>query len=419
MPPAIATATYSRPWLAPYQLDALFSADRYAIVEASTKAGKTVGCIVWLTEQAMRGRKGWNYWWVAPTYAQAKIAFRRLKAALPRDIYTSHDGDLTLTLLTGAMLWFKTAEKPDGLFGDDVHAAVIDEASRCKEESWHAVRSTLTATNGPIRIIGNVKGRRNWAYALARKAESGCAGMAYAKITAHDAVQAGIITDAEVADAKAVLPDAVFRELYLAEPSDDAGNPFGLAAIRQAIRPRSTRRATCYGLDLAKSGDYCVLVGLDDLGHVCTFERWQGPWETTISRVLGMVTAGVTVLVDSTGAGDPVLEALQRQGRAKGLTFHGYAFSSPSKQKLMEGLAVAIQQQTVGYPDGVIVQELEVFEFEYRRVGVYYSAPEGLHDDCVCALALAVHQRTVGDKGPIVATVGASKDRRWQQQFYR
>jgi hypothetical protein len=37
--------------------------------------------------------------------------------------------------------------------------------------------------------------------------------------------------------------------------------------------------------------------------------------------------------------------------------------------------------------------ELETFEYEYTRTGVRYSAPEGLHDDCVCALALAVHKR--------------------------
>jgi hypothetical protein len=47
----------------------------------------------------------------------------------------------------------------------------------------------------------------------------------------------------------------------------------------------------------------------------------------------------------------------------------------------------------VTYPAGVIVDELECFEYEYTRTGVRYSAPEGYHDDCVIALALAVEQR--------------------------
>lgn len=33
---ALSTLTYQRPWLAPYQLDALFGDERYGIVEAST-----------------------------------------------------------------------------------------------------------------------------------------------------------------------------------------------------------------------------------------------------------------------------------------------------------------------------------------------------------------------------------------------
>jgi hypothetical protein len=390
-----ATATYSRPWLAPYQLEAMFSLERYAVIEATTKAGKTAGCMVWLTEQAMAGKPGDNFWWVAPIYSQAKIVYRRLKASLPSNVYTSNGEDLTITLMNRCVLWFKGADKPNSLYGEDVYAAVIDEASRTKEDSWHAVRTTLTATQGPIRIIGNVKGRKNWFYVLARRAESGESGMRYAKITAHDAVKAGIITQAEVDDARRILPEAVFRELYLAEPSDDAGNPFGITAIRAAIRPLSDNQPIAFGLDLAKSGDWCVLIGLDAAGSVCRYDRWQGPWEATIQRVLGQV-GDVPTLVDSTGAGDPVLEALQRQGRAQRAQFEGYTFSAPSKQKLMEGLAVAIQQRTVGYPDGPIVSELEAFEYAYHRTGVSYSAPEGLHDDCVCGLALAVQQMTFG-----------------------
>ena len=57
----------------------------------------------------------------------------------------------------------------------------------------------------------------------------------------------------------------------------------------------------------------------------------------------------------------------------------------------MEALAVAIQSNEVVYPEGVIVTELDVFAYEHTRTGVKYSAPPGMHDDCVMALALAVY----------------------------
>lgn len=397
---------WKRPPLYKKQREAIFAPQRYAIIEASTKSGKTVGCIIWLVEQAWKLKEGQEAWWVAPIYAQARIAFRRIKRFLTKmakdengnahEVFSATDGGLIITLLNGAIIRFKGADNPDSLYGEDVYAAVVDEASRCKEEAWHAIRSTLTATRGPIRIIGNVKGRKNWAYRLARKAEQEMADDAnsnyhYTKLTAHDAVAGGVLHAGEIEDAKKVLPEQVFNELYMAEPSDDGGNPFGLAAINACVRELSTRPVVAWGWDLAKSVDWTVGVGLDEFGETAAFERWQGPWQETITRIAALTQA--PAFVDSTGVGDPIVEQLQ-SFRAD--TFEGYHFSQSSKQRLMEGLASDIHQKHVGYPEGLIVDELEQFEYEYTRTGVRYTAPVGFHDDCVCALALArQRQRTL------------------------
>ncbi len=376
---------YQRPQLANYQLDALFNDSRYGVVEASTKSGKTTACLIWIIEAALQGKSDQDFWWVAPVYGQAKIAFRRLKAGLPRESYTANESDLTLTLINGARIVCKSAEKPDNLFGEDVYGSVFDEASRSREEAWHALRSTLTATRGKVRIIGNVKGRKNWAYKLARRAESGEPGMSYAKITAYDAIDAGILSEDEIEDARRQLPDNVFRELYLAEASDDEGNPFGIIAIHDCIAPLSNERAAVFGVDLAKSVDWTCIIGLDRKKRVCVFERFQKPWNETIEtvrRIVGTTKASV----DSTGVGDAVLESLQAGGRSN---FEGFKFSQGSKQQLMEALAVAIQKKEISFPEGIITNELEAFEYEFTRTGVRYSAPSGMHDDAVCSLALA------------------------------
>jgi hypothetical protein len=393
---------YVRPYLYPKQLDVFFGEERYSITEASTKSGKTTGGLFWLFEKAaLTGRRGRNYWWVAPTYSVAKIAYRRMKRMIPRGLYLANESEQTITLPNGAVIWFKGADKPDSLYGEDVYAAVIDEATRCKDEAWHAVRTTLSHTEGDLRVIGNVKGRRNWAYKLARMAEGGAPDMSYHKLTAYDAVDGGILKESEIEDAKRLLPENVFRELYLAEPSDDGGNPFGMDAIRKAIAPLSKLPPVCWGWDLAKSHDYTVGIALDKNGHVCRFERWQAPWETTLLRIRSH-TATLPALVDSTGVGDPVLEALQKGGHSN---YEGFKFSATSKQQLMEGLAVAIQQLAARYPEGLIVSELETFEYAYSRSGVSYSAPAGLHDDCVCALALAVAKKGKASLAPAFWTL--------------
>lgn len=216
---------YERPYLYPKQEAALFHPARWGVVEASTKSGKTVGCLCWLTElAALGGAPGREYWWVAPIVPQTKIAFRREKRFLPDWSYRSNDTERTIELANGATLWFKSAYDPDSLYGEDVHAVVVDEATRCKAAAWTAIRTTLTATGGAARIIGNVKGSKNWAYRLARRAEArmaqGDPDYHHARLTAHDAVDAGIFPPEELEDARESMAEADFRELYLAEAAD-------------------------------------------------------------------------------------------------------------------------------------------------------------------------------------------------------
>jgi Rad3-related DNA helicase len=53
---------WTRPSLYPAQEAAIFNDQRIVCVEASTKSGKTVGCLAWLVEQAMmHGRQGAAY----------------------------------------------------------------------------------------------------------------------------------------------------------------------------------------------------------------------------------------------------------------------------------------------------------------------------------------------------------------------
>jgi hypothetical protein len=394
---------YERPPLYPKQYAALFDPHRYSVIEASTKAGKTSAALVWLIEKALAGSPGQQFWWISPVYNQATDVFNRAMRAIPLHQRTANLADLQITLFNGAVIWFRTGERPDALYGADVYAAVIDEATRVREESFYAIRSTLTATRGPLRIIGNVKGRRNWAYRMAREAEQGDPDMGYHKLTAHDAIAAGVLADAEIEDARRRLPDAIFRELYLAEPSDDQGNPFGLSQIKACIAPLSGQKPYVWGWDLAKHTDYTVGLALDRQGRVCEFERWQSDWALTVPRILA-ATGSAKALVDATGVGDPIIEMLQRSNR----NFEGYKFTSTSKQQLMEGLAVAIQTKAVRFPEGPIVFELEQFTYEVTRTGTRYTAEDGMHDDCVCALALAVmHMNRAPSYDSTLSWVGA------------
>jgi len=207
-----------RPIFTDYQKAILKSEKRFTITEASTKVGKTWSHILWLFEESHKGKAGQNYWWIAPTFSQSEIAFKRLyQKVIASGVYIVNYSKLTITTPIGTVIIFKSADNPSTLYGENVHAFVFDEFSRAKEEAWFALRTTITYTKAKGKFIGNVVGK-NWAWKLARKAESGSdPEFEYFRITANQAVQAGILSQGEIDQARRDLPARIYKMLYEAE----------------------------------------------------------------------------------------------------------------------------------------------------------------------------------------------------------
>lgn len=392
---------YTRPSLFPYQIAILDAIARFTVTIASTKVGKTASHIVWLFEEALKCSANQSVWWIAPTFTQARIAFDRMKVQLSdRSFYKANETNLIITLVTGVKIHFKTAEKPDNLYGDDVYAFVFDEFTRAREAAWFALRSTITSTGGKGKFIGNAKSKKNWGYKLAMKAKGGQdPDYQFFKITAYDAADCGMMTKdgrpfiEEIEAAKKDLPESVFNELYLAEASEDGSNPFGMKYIAAICQPTlSVEPSICHGIDVANKVDSTSIIGLDRLGtmsHYHNFTRTGWPHVISTIKYLPLVPAAQ----DSTGVGDVVLAEVQQVNPQ----IEGYIFTQQSKQRLLEGLAVGIQSRKLLIADdgdvtngtGKLRHQLEQFEIVYTRTGVVYSAPEGEHDDDVYALALA------------------------------
>ena len=315
--------------------------------------------------------------YITPTYKLAKAFFERLTAALP---FKNNISNLKIYCPNNGSIEFYTGERLDNLRGRKFHLVIIDEAAFIPdlESGWqNSIRPTLTDFEGRAIFLSTPRGK-NFFYSIFMK--QGEADWQSFKFTTYDNPY---INQREIEDAKLQLPEVVFEQEYLANPAENSANPFGNAYIKNCIRPVSSQQIVSYGIDLAKSVDFTVIIGLDNGGNVAYFDRFQMDWHNTKETIRRLPVA--PILADSTGVGDPILEDLKREG----INIEGLKFTSQSKQQLMEGLAQAIQQGRIGYPAGVIVDELDIFEYQFTANGVRYSAPSGFHDDCVMALALA------------------------------
>ena len=410
---------------APYkkQEDAIWAPERYSLIEGSTKSGKTAGCLMWQAQQLLEGPPNSLHWWIAPTFQQAKIAYRRAKRDFD-GLYIKALGSPEFRLeFKGDRVWqFRSGENYDSLYGEETTSIVLDEASRMREDAWTAARSTVTTTEGPIRAIGNVAGKGNWFYKMCRRAEAGEPNYAYHKLTARDAVDAGVMSQEELDQARRDLPEPVFLELYFCEPADDALNPFGNEALDAAYYETGLLKGApvVFGVDLARKQDFTVVLGIDKIGNVSYYDRFQLPWNEAYDRIKKGV-GKKPVLIDATGIGDPISTEL----RNRGLNITPYIFSTESKQHLMEGLRIAFSDRAVKHDLPQLRAELDVFEYHHTPSGrVVYKAPEGSTDDGVMALSLAwMHGISLGlirRKGSVVSSMQPTSGtrRRSRARYY-
>ena len=111
-----------------------------------------------------------------------------------------------------------------------------------------------------------------------------------------------------------------------------------------------------------------------------------GPRSASDARGAGDVRA----FVDSTGAGEPIYEALRRED----CFVRPYPFTAKSKAELVDNLSLMLEKAQITLPRPALcpelIDELEGFQYSVSEAGnVKSSAPGGMHDDCVVALGLA------------------------------
>ena len=369
----------SLPELHENQQKVISEAERFNVLDCGRRWGKSVLATNLISETSINGDPAGYF---APTYKLLEGTYKETKDILDPLIKRKHDNQF-IELITGGLIEFWSLDNPNAGRSRKYKRSVIDEAAFVKYlwEAWtQAIRPTLTDLKGDAWLLSTPRGKNDF-YKLYQRGVSGEPGWKSWQMPTHTNPY---IDKNELEDAKLDLPESAYNQEYLALFSDNVANPFGIEFIKKCLKPLSKESPLVFGVDLAKSVDWTVVIGLDKNGDVCLFERWQSDWGQTKNRIKQLV-GSKPALIDSTGVGDPIFEDLSKS--CSGL--EKFVFTSPSKQKIMEGLASAIQNSKVSVIQGIMYDELESFEYIYGRMGVKYSAPDGLHDDCVCALALA------------------------------
>jgi predicted phage terminase large subunit-like protein len=174
--------------------------------------------------------------YVSPTMGQSRQIIWDLLLDLGRDVIQgSHVNNLDITLINGARIYVRGADRPDTLRGVSLTYAVLDEVADIKPEAWEQViRASLSDKKGRALFIGTPKGR-NWFYDTFRLGEEGTDPdwKSWHFTTADNP----LIDASEIESAKKTLSSFAFKQEYMASFSNAGSDIFKEEWIKYGVEP--------------------------------------------------------------------------------------------------------------------------------------------------------------------------------------
>jgi hypothetical protein len=295
----------------------------------------------------------------------------------------------------------KTAWNADGLRGDYADLLLLDEYALMDESAWSAVGAPMLLDNDGDAMFAFTPNRKNHAYLLHQKALADDSGR-WAVFSGTSMDNPHLSTQA-LADITSDMSEDMYRQEILAEFLEGEGAVFRniaacLTAPTDATPDAHKGHFLVMGVDWGKQADSTAI---SIVCHTChaevaidRFNQIDYRVQRQRLQVLYDQWRPEIIVAESNAMGEPIIEELY----AADLPVQGFATTPSTKAPLIENLALAFERAEFRWlPDRVWAAELEAYERTVSAVTgrSQYSAPAGLHDDCVVARALAIRPKVV------------------------
>jgi hypothetical protein len=352
--------------------------------------------------------------WVSPVYSQTDKVQKELMQAIGQSglVKACNYSSNEIILKNGTKILFRSAERYDNIRGLTCDYGVIDEAAFCKDEAWtEAIRPVFMVKGMKVLFISTPKGK-NWFYNLFQLGLS-ADHPKYAAYTGSS-YDTPFIAVEEIEDAKRTLPENVFKQEYLAQFIDAGGEVFTNIDKNTFARYPTPHGKVYCGIDLGKQEDFTVATFIDHNGSIIDIYRDnKTEWSQMTQNILQRLRKwNATALVEVNSIGDVIYEQIKKQWSDT----HPFITSSKSKNEIIEGLILDMNESTIKIPDSKLFaplySELSTFTYSYnpKTRNIKYGHPSGLHDDTVMSLAIAnYHRKTNKNYGQYVVAGRAGK----------
>ena len=359
---------------------------KYYILNIGRQFGKTMLGINQMLYWAIN-HKGCNIAWVTPIYKQSKKVFDEMeKVTKSSGLFEYNRSDLTISGFNSQIQFF-SGERPDNIRGNTFDYLIVDEMAFTRPELWSEVLSATVLVKGKkVIFISTPKGKNHF-YQLSLQPNYDNR-YKYFHYSSYD----NPMIDAEdLEERKRSLPKHIFEQEYLAKFIDNASGLF--KNVDSCVIKTAERTQKLFGgLDIGRADDYTVLTILNKNYQMVYVQRWrQQEWSKIIDEVATKIREyNAEIFVEVNNQGDVFFEMLQNKVYNN---VQPYVTTTATKPIMIEDLAVHFENKDIGIlNENWLVDELNAFTYIYNEKTrrVQYGAPQGVHDDGVMSLALAV-----------------------------
>ena len=403
------------------QLKVLNCQNRERIICAGRRFGKSAICAYIALRTLLEGEaqiQKWEIgkegkrpnppqvWIVSPTYDLAEKVFNYVAKWFyivnPEESgrISHRQGDTQIKQVSPIYTGFiktKSAENPIQLKGDELDLLIIDEAAYISRAVFEDMYALLLNREGKAIYISTPFGQ-NWFWEkFVSLREQNAAFQFESRINPqfHPGHNECKEICPEWERLRKALPEKRFMQEYQASFLPEAASVLRI--------PQEIINDTCLedsqeghyyvmGVDLGKHEDFTVITIIDrKYKKVVYLDRFQKiDYTLQKKRIIAAARRynNARTIVDSTGVGQPIKDDLEHEG----ILVDEFNFSGKSKKELVEKLSIMLEQKQITIPnDRILLDELTAYGYKLTEHGnVTYSAPQGLHDDCVMSLGLAV-----------------------------
>ena len=346
-------------------------------------------------------------WIVAPNFPQSTQVWTELLTFIPREWMMGEPSiehkTIRLNGALGGRAWglieVKSAHEANSLQTAGLDFLWVTEAQEISNEAFNRMVPMLHSPDRKLNAIWEgipSLYRDHWFWRMCDAAMSGQRGYEYFHWTCYQNPMLSAYQLEDIESDKALMTDAAWRRMYLAERSESAGffkNIDAAVSGDMLATPLPGARYVA-GLDLGRKHDATVLWILDANQRKGVYhQRWDAGEDWSQQRE-GVIYACQQfdvnrLFVDATGmGGDMFYQALSEAG----LPVEEYIFTEPTRMDLLNKFAVSMERYTAFFPAVTeLMREMRAYQFIKRGNGKPRpDHPEGEHDDEIMAFGMGL-----------------------------